>query len=237
MLKDFGESIQSGKLEFMFLSVISSKLKVIIIGGGKAGLIKAKSFSKKGCPITVISPSFVKDFDKLIDVKNVELIKDTYKEHYILDKHLVVIASDHEDINMVIKKDCERLSKLFIYCPYYKNGMAIAPAQCETENIEYALHTREGSPKTSKMLLDVIGKTLKEYSSFVEYSCNLRKLLKGFDKKDEIMSFISNEDFKFFYDKGIHEYILEMFYGGNYFEFKDSHKEKQTCSDTDRTCN
>lgn len=214
MFEDSGKDILSGELEFMFLSVVSKRLKVLVVGGGRAGLIKTESFSKKGCILTVVSPCFTGELQRFAQGKNVELIKDNYKENYILDKHIVIIATNDDRINSIIKNDCDRHSKLYLHCADFKKGIVITPSEAETKNIHFALHTKGGGPKTSKMLLDVMKKTLENYDGYVEYICKLREKIKGFHKKSEIMNFVSTPDFKFFYEKQKQEYILKMFYGG-----------------------
>ena len=48
---------------------------------------------------------------------------------------------------------------------------------------------------------------------FIEYTCSIRTMIKKVERKKEIMSFICSEDFYFFYNKGVQNIILEMFYG------------------------
>ena len=52
-------------LDHAFISLISSKIKVLIVGGGKGGYIKAKSFLQRGCKVYVISKEFDERFEEI----------------------------------------------------------------------------------------------------------------------------------------------------------------------------
>ncbi|MCY6372187.1 NAD(P)-dependent oxidoreductase [Clostridium ganghwense] len=224
MSKDTRENILSSELEYTCISLISNKTKVVIIGGGKASFIKCTSFVKRGCNVTVVSKEFSSNFDvfKKENLLNLKLIKDSYSIKYIIESHLVIIAVDDEESMERILTDCEDNYKLYLNCSNFKEGIFISPIQRETENIIFNVHTRGGSPKTSQFLAETMREKLKEYDGLVKYIVNLRERIKDVRHKNEILGFVSSEDFKFFYDKGVHEKVLRMFYGGRNFEFKDS---------------
>ncbi|WP_051541907.1 NAD(P)-dependent oxidoreductase [Clostridium lundense] len=213
------ENILCRGIDYTFISLISDKTNVLIIGGGRAGFIKAKTFSKKGCNLTVVSKEFCEDFNSIESFSNVRLIKSEYNREYILNNHLIVIAVNNEEINSLIKKHCNELSKLYLDCTDFKKGLFVVPCQRSTNVTSFGINTKGGSPKTSRYLANKLSKVLYEYDSFVEYSYSLRNRIKDFHNKDEIMEFVASEDFYFFYKKNQHENILKMFYdGGNNFE-------------------
>ena len=77
MYKDIRKDILEEGLEYTFLSVMSQKLRVGIIGGGKVGYIKGKNFALKGCIVEVLSLDFIEEFYRL---KNINLIKGSYNK-------------------------------------------------------------------------------------------------------------------------------------------------------------
>jgi precorrin-2 dehydrogenase / sirohydrochlorin ferrochelatase len=215
------KNILSSELEYTFISLLSHKISVVIIGGGKAGFIKCKSFAKKGCKVLVVSKEFNPSFHSLRNLDNVELIEDSYKKSYILDKHLVVIAVDDNKDNEKIKEDCEDNYKLYLDCSNFKNGLFITPMQKHLKNLSFSIHTKAGNPKASILLADYIEDKLNDYDDFTQYISGLREKVRKLDYKDEFMDFVATEDFKFFYYKGVHEKVLSMYYGGENFEFKN----------------
>ncbi|WP_125153199.1 NAD(P)-dependent oxidoreductase [Clostridium rectalis] len=212
------ENILCNRLEYTFLSLISNKVNVLIVGGGRAGFIKAKTLTKKGCNITVLAKDFCDEFKKISTANNIKLINGEYKREYIINNHIIIIAVNDSFLNKKIKEHCIELFKLYLDCSNFKEGLVVLPCQRETENINFAINTKGGNPKTSRYLAEKIKIDLKKYDEFVEYNCYIRHIVKEYKNKDEIMNFISSEDFYFFYKKDVHKYILKMFYGGSNFE-------------------
>jgi precorrin-2 dehydrogenase/sirohydrochlorin ferrochelatase len=217
------KDISAREIEYTFISLISHKTNVLIVGGGKAGYIKAKAFANRGCNVTIVSKDFIEEV-KSID--KVVFIKGEYDVNYILDKHLVVIATDNIKLNEKIKGDCERHCKLYLYASNFKEGIFVTPVQRSTEQIEFAINTKGGSPKTSLFLSDIIKREMIKYDDFVRYTCLLRESIKDKKYKNEIMNFVNSKDFYFSYSAGKGETVLKMFYGDDMFEVENSYEKE-----------
>ena len=211
MPRDNRENIS---LDYAFISLISSKIKVIIIGGGKSGYIKAKSFFQRGYNVTVVSKEFDEKF-KSMD-KSVSFISDEYKIDYILDKHLVIIATDDRETNNTIHQDCEKHYKIYLNSGDFRDGQFITPVETKTKNISVGVHTNIGSPKTSVFLADKINYTISEYDDFVNYIGQLRKDILKTNKDRafnlQVMNFVNSDDFYFFYKMNKHKLVLKLFW-------------------------
>lgn len=214
MHKNHREDIFTKVINYNFISLISEKIRVAVIGGGEAGFIKTKAFLNRGCKVWVISKDFCEEFNNIED-ENVILINDSYKKHYIIDKHLIVIAIDSEEGISSIIDHCKELSKLYLNCRNFKEGNFVVPMQKETSEISFALNTKKGSPKTSKYLSQKFKALGESYDEFVSYTCNIREEVKHSPLKKEVMNFICSDEFKFFYDKGYGDMILTLFYSEN----------------------
>jgi precorrin-2 dehydrogenase / sirohydrochlorin ferrochelatase len=226
MSQDIREDILSPGLEYVNIALLSKKLRVVVIGGGRAGYIKAKSFSEKGCSVTVVSKSISTQFKCLKQLPGLILQEDTYEKNHIVNAHLVVIAVDDRVLCDKIAAHCEELNKLYLNCSDFTKGLYTLPMQRSTKNICFSINTRSGSPKTSRHLCSVMENTLKEYDPWVEYCCSIRERIKNTPLKDEIMEFVSSEDFKFFLQKGMEQRVLRMFYRGEKYEFKNSDQKE-----------
>lgn len=132
------------------------------------------------------------------------------------------MASDN--LNKTITSHCDENSKIYLNCTNFKEGLFITPMQGDTKEMVYSIHTKGGSPKTSKFLMSKVHEELKRYDDLVQYVCKLREKIKEMDNKDEIMGFVSLNDFEFFFEKGVHEIILNMFYGGKLVDNSDEAK-------------
>lgn len=202
----------TAELEYTFLSLISKKTKVLIIGGGRAGFIKAKSLSSSGCKVWVISKNFCDEFSSLKTLCNLTLIHAAYNTDYILNKHIIVIATGDEEIDTQIACDCEKYSKLYLFCSDYRKGNIIKPLQRETKSVVFSLHSKSGNPNASLFSADLIKENLGEYDDFINYINSLRNKVKSKSYKDEIMKFVSTKDFHFFYNNNAADLVLQLFY-------------------------
>lgn len=211
MFKDFEENIYGDEIERIYLSFFSNKLRVGVIGGGKAAIIKIKSFLKKNVYVEVLSKEFSKDILDIND-KNLKLIKSEYKNEFIQDKHIIVIAINDIDLLRQIKNECDKIYKLYINCTDFKDGIGAMPVQRNLRNISLGINTNGGNPKGALLAADIAYDSLKSIDDFIGHVTILRnnaKKLKFY--KSEIIEFLNCNDFKFFFDKGKDKNVFKLF--------------------------
>lgn len=194
------------------LSLMSQKINVLIVGGGNAAFIKARTFVKKGSKVTVISKEFNSKFKDLEQYGNLKLIKSEYEKKYIDCNHIIVIATDSENINSKIRLQCIENYKLYIDCTLPEEGTCITPCQRNTEHIFLGINTLNKNPKASVYLADKAEKYLNKYDEFVAFTSNVRNNIKDKNVKKDIVNFMCSDDFFFFYEKGKAEIVLKIFY-------------------------
>jgi precorrin-2 dehydrogenase/sirohydrochlorin ferrochelatase len=212
------------KLEYMFLSLISSKLRTLIIGGGKAALIKTTTLIKNGCGVTILAENFDEELKALSSTGLVVLVKGSYSKTCLKDKHLVFICIDDKNIIERIIEDCEDQSKLYINCSDAKNGLAVLPIQNNNVSFSYAVHTNGGNPKMSRKLLSEMGKAVEPLRKITDFSTCLRIKMKEIGFIDKIiMDFIISDEYRFFFEKGYGEKVLYLYFDKEYLDklFKD----------------
>ena len=210
MFKDIRKDIFKENIDYTYLSLVSKKTNVGVIGGGKVGYIKAKNFLAKNCNGEVLSLDFIKEFKEL---ENIKLIKNSYYKDFINNKHIVIIATNNKELNEKIKKDCDKAYKIYIYVEDYLESMAIAPVQRSLNNISFAVNTNYGNPKGSLILAEKVIEVLKEYDEFIGFSSLVRKSAKAItENKSDIINFVCSEDFKYIYEKKKDKLVLEMFF-------------------------
>lgn len=222
MFENNREDIYDGKVNYSFISLLSSKIRIGVIGAGRAGLIKTRHFINAGCYVEVISKEFNEEIINLTkDSKSkLKLIKEEFNCKFIKDKHIILIAID--DINTIqeIINYCEENSKIYINSSNFKDGMGVVPIQKNLKNISFGLNTIGGNPKGAVLLSNKVNDVLKEYDEFIGLTSEIRnkaKFLKNYKK--EIINFIGTEDFKYFYDKGKDNLILKMYFPKEIVEY------------------
>lgn len=213
MLKNFEENIYGDEVDRVYLSFFSNKLRVGIIGGGKAAIIKIRSFLKRKVYVEVLSKEFSKDILE-IDDKNLKLIKAEYKSEFIKDKHIIVIAINDIELLEKIKDECDKNFKLYINCSDFKDGIGAMPVQRTLRNVSFGINTTGGNPKGALMAADIAYDSLKSIDDFIGYITILRNNAKMLNiYKKEIIEFLNCNDFKFFCDKGKEKAVFKLFLG------------------------
>lgn len=202
----------SRELETISLNFFSKKLKIKVIGGGAAATIKIKSFLEKGCRVEILSKSFSKE---ILNIKNENLIliKGHYNIDFINDGHIILITINDKNTLEKIISHCKALSKIYIDCTNFKQGMGVIPCQRELENISFSINTKVGAPKVSILLATKVKELLKEYDNFAFLASSIRENAKNELDRKHIISFVCSEDFKFFSDLNKEKIILQMFFG------------------------
>lgn len=211
MHEDNRKDIYDEEIDYSYISLISSKIRVGIIGGGRAGAIKAKHFVKNKYYVEVLAQHFSDDIVELFKGSNgrIKLINDDFSYEFLKDKHLIVIALDDKDLKFKIKKYCDDNYKIYIDSSNFNYGMAVVPVQRSTKNMMVALNTKGGNPKGAVLVCNKIKEVLEEYDGFIEFTTKLRNRAKELpEHKDDILKFIGTEEFKRFYDEGKSEEII-----------------------------
>lgn len=212
MYENNKEDILCSGIKYTMLSLISKKINVLIVGGGNAALIKAKTFTKKGCLVSVISKDFNRGFKELESYSNLKLIKSEYEKKYVECNHIVIIATNSEKTNSEIRLHCIENYKLYIDCSIPEEGICVTPCQRNTENIFLGVNTSTSNPKVAVYLADKIKEYINKYDKFTEFTSRIRNNFKENCIKKEIIKFVCSDDFFFFYEKGKEDLVLRMFY-------------------------
>ncbi len=176
----------------MCISLFSEKIRVLIVGGGRAALIKANAFAARGCRVTILAKSVIDDVANLASDR-VEIRIAPYHSSALAGHHLVVIATDDDGVNAQIQRDCEAQAKLCLTCSDAQQGLFITPVMRETEQAIIAVHTKAGSPRSAVFLAEKSAEYARQYDAFIAWIADIRKQTKGRDDKDEIMRTLNSD--------------------------------------------
>ncbi|OOM82515.1 precorrin-2 dehydrogenase [Clostridium puniceum] len=211
MCEDNRKDISSEKIIYSYISLFSSKLRVGIIGGGKAGTIKAKYFVNNKCYVEVLSKTFS---DEIVEIsedarENLKLVNEEFSYEFLKDKHLIIIAFDDDILKDKIIRYCDENFKIYIDSSNFKAGIGVIPIQRNTKNVSFALNTKIGNPKGAVLVSNKVKMLLEEYDDFLEFMGKIRNRAKVFPQyKNEILKVIGNDDFKKSFDEGKSESVL-----------------------------
>lgn len=206
------KDISNEIMDYKYVTLMSSKMRIGIIGGGKAGEIKTKHFADGKCFVEVLSKTFtdtIKNLNKKLP-HNIKLINEEFNYEFLKDKHLIIIAVDDDSLRNKITSYCIENYKIYVDCTDFREGNSVVPMQVDTENMCAALNTKSANPRGTVLVSRKVNKVLEEYDDFIGHTSKIRNRAKDIPEyKSEILKFIGQENYKDIYDKKIYK---ESFY-------------------------
>ena len=177
---------------FLCLSLRAENIRALIVGGGRAALIKVKTFVERGCHVTILAES-VRDEIAQFNADRLEIHIASYDSAALAGHHLVVIATDDEAVNAQIQRDCEATDKLYVMCGDAQQGLFVTPVMRETEQAMIAVHTKAGSPRSALFLAEKLAERARQYDAFIAWIADIRQQIKGRGDKDDIMRVLNTD--------------------------------------------
>ncbi len=164
----------------IFLKV--HQLNVLLVGGGAVGYEKL-SFLLKSSPhakVVVVAKEFSQEVKALAKAHKVPLFNYAYAPTLLYKKHLVIAATDDEEVNKQIHSDAKARGILVnvadtpALCDFYLGGIVTKG------NLKVAISTNGKSPTTAKRLRQWLEDVVPEnIDTLLENLHAYRKTLKG----------------------------------------------------------
>lgn len=156
---------------FPFMIDIKDK-KCLVVGGGLVAYRKVTDLLQFGAIVTVISVEICKE---IAELQQVEIIKKAYAPEDLEDKFLVIAATDLEDVNRAISKDCEK-RQIFVNAVDLKDACSfIFPAMIKKDNLVVSISTGGNSPAGAVYLKEKVEKCIPEqYEKNLEFLGSIR---------------------------------------------------------------
>ncbi|WP_346935369.1 NAD(P)-dependent oxidoreductase [Clostridium sp.] len=197
----------------VFISLNGMNTKVLILGGGKSALIKAKTLLYNGFMVHCISKEFTDEF-KVLDgaYTNLELLDKPFTNELLEDYHLIVICTNDDKFNENIRNICNSKNRIFIDTTLPENSRAVLCATGRSKNIALGLRVKGKNPKASVFLCNKGKEYFESFDNYIEFITHIRNNVTTLNNKNEILNFICSEDFLFFFNHGYHIEILKLFY-------------------------
>jgi precorrin-2 dehydrogenase/sirohydrochlorin ferrochelatase len=216
-----------GPVKYLPISLFSNKIRIGIIGGGRAALIKTRGFYEKGCTVELIALEFLDEFYDFSDDRII-ITKGYYNKSFIFDKHIIIITVNDSDLVEEIMKDCNNQCKIFINSSSFKDGLGVIPVGRETESLSISVNTKEGNPKAAVFAAEYAKESLKELDEYIKFTSKIRNNINASkEAKKELLEFIHSEDYRYFYNKHKDILVLKMFFDEHIIEdIKDLNKSE-----------
>lgn len=128
--------------------------KVLIVGGGKVALKRAKKCLDYGAKVTVVALVYVDDFKELQKLEALQCHCTAYHKKYLMSMDLVIAATDQPALNQAIQKECQ---KRRIWCNVVsqsKDSDVIIPASFKRGALSISVATEGKSPALAKKIIN-----------------------------------------------------------------------------------
>ncbi|MBO1627696.1 precorrin-2 dehydrogenase [Bacillus arachidis] len=132
--------------------------KVVIIGGGKIAYRKAAGLKNTGAFVTVVSPNICEEMKTL---PYIEWKQKTFAEEDIKDAHLVYAATNHHDINMMVKQAAHEFQWINVVSDG-KESSFHTPAVIRSDEYVISISTSGKSPSFAKRIKQKLIKSLPQ---------------------------------------------------------------------------
>lgn len=212
------QDISLNEIDYTYISLMSKKVRIGVIGGGKGGQIKTRHFVNNKCNVEVISKDFTQELLKLAEENEeyLTLINREFNIEFLNDKHIIVIASNDENINEIIRKYCDDNYKIYIDASDFTNGIGVVPAERSSKTMNFALNTKQGNPKGAVLMCNKIQNYISEYDDFIELTGTIRNNVKNYPEyKRDVLSYIYSSEFEEAYKRGDYIESLNERYGND----------------------
>ena len=182
--------------------------RVVIVGGGAVAARKAETLLKAGARLVIVAEHIDETLRGLCKGTNAEFIESKYSKDYLAAATLVIAATDNEQLNSQIYKDCQQLEILCnvvdspALCDFY------VPAVVKRGDLQIAVGTEGKSPafaghirkKLEKIFTEKHGEFLDEIEHLREHI--IKSVPDAIQRKALLGELVDDESFDYFVKNG-----------------------------------
>jgi len=181
---------------------------VVVIGGGAVAVRKAEALAETGARVVVVAKKSNEAMVLLGKGGSVRLIKDSYAKDFLVGAVLAIAATNDNDLNRQIYKDCQELEVLCNVvdvpelCDFY------VPAVIHRGPLQIAIGTDGSSPAYAGHLRKKLEQLITEqHGEFLKELKAMRKLIQERvaeenDRKILAGKFVDDDSFEKFLKEG-----------------------------------
>lgn len=161
------------------------ELDVVIIGGGEVAYRKCKNFLEFNKNVTIVSKQIL---NKFYDLKgNIKIIKDDYKEIYIKDASVIIVATNNRELNMEIGLYCRAKNKLVNVVDNIEISNFTVPSYIKRGDLLISVSTGGKSPSlSSKIKKEIEERYTEDYEEYLNVLGDIRKkVIKKYEDKSK----------------------------------------------------
>lgn len=181
---------------------------MVVIGGGAVAVRKVQALLAAGARVIVVSKDIDDALTELCQGTNAKLIKSEYSKNYISEAILVIAATDNEQLNEQIYKDCQQLRILCNVADAPQLCDFIVPAVVKRGDLQIAIGTEGHCPAYAGHLRKKLEKSFtNKHGEFLAELTTLRKrIIKDVPnpivRKTILEQIVDDKSFEYFIQNG-----------------------------------
>jgi precorrin-2 dehydrogenase / sirohydrochlorin ferrochelatase len=182
--------------------------RAVIVGGGAVATQKAQALLAAGARLVVVSKTIDDALAALCHGANAELIRSKYSKNYIAEASLVIAATNDEQLNKQIYKDCQELEILCNVVDAPELCDFIVPAVVKRGDLQVAIGTEGHCPAYAGHLRKKLEQTITiQHGEFLaELEVVRKRIFKDVpstaDRKTLIGQLADDKSFEYFLQNG-----------------------------------
>jgi precorrin-2 dehydrogenase/sirohydrochlorin ferrochelatase len=182
--------------------------RVVVVGGGVVAVRKAQSLLEAGVRLVVVAERISDMITALCADSGAELVKSKYSKDYLVGAVLVIAATNNQQLNRQIYKDCQELEILCNVVDEPQLCDFFVPAVVQRGDLQIAIGTEGQCPayaghirkKLEKLFTDKHGEFLAELERLREQI--IAYVPDATDRKSLLGKLVDDKSFEYFTQMG-----------------------------------
>lgn len=181
--------------------------RVIIIGGGVVAARKVQALAESDASLTVVAEHINDDLIELCQSTQTKVIKSSYSKNYLSGALLAIAATDDNELNKQIYKDCQELGILCNVVDVPQLCDFFVPAVVKCGDLQIAVSTNGNCPAYARHIREKLETLFTNKHG--EFLIELEKVRKQIisqvspsKRKGLLTELVDDKSFECFVDKG-----------------------------------
>lgn len=152
---------------------------ILVVGGGEIAAAKTEALASVGAVVDIVAEDIDEAVTLLCEKHNFKMTQDKYKSKYLKGRKIVVAATDDDDVNARIAKDCNKAGILVNVVDNPPLCDFIFPALIRRGNLQIAVSSSGVSPVLARMVKHAIEQVVPiNFTNLINFMGDKKQILR-----------------------------------------------------------
>lgn len=177
-------------MPYLPIYIHSSKVRVLVVGGGNIALRKLKNIIDSQTKVAVIAKSFSVEFKEFMALHQIDYTEKPYEKGDASGYELVIAATSHKETNDLIQADADHWINRV---DSVEKGNILLPATIRRGEFVLTVSTGSASPLLAKKIKQDLEQQFDEgYESYIKFLSRVRE---KYSRNHPILRAVVDEEF------------------------------------------